>query len=72
MCNFTPVAREDYRVGVPKRKQYKLVLDSDAAEFGGSGAEKPELYKAVKQECDGFDYSIAYPLPAYGVAVFEF
>ncbi len=72
VCNFTPVAREDYRVGVPKRKQYKLVLDSDAAEFGGSGAEKPELYKAVKQECDGFDYSIAYPLPAYGVAVFEF
>ncbi|MCI8416595.1 MAG: 1,4-alpha-glucan branching protein GlgB [Lachnospiraceae bacterium] len=72
VCNFTPMAREDYRVGVPKKKQYKLVLDSDAAEFGGSGAEKPEIYKAVKQECDGFANSFAYPLPAYGVAVFEF
>ncbi len=72
VCNFTPMAREDYRVGVPKKKQYRLVLDSDAAEFGGSGTEKPEIYKAAKQECDGFAYSFAYPLPPYGVAVFEF
>ena len=72
VCNFTPVEREDYRVGVPKRKQYKLILNSDAAEFGGSGAEKAQTYKAVKEECDGFTYSFAYPLPAYGVAVFEF
>ena len=72
VCNFTPVERPDYRVGVPKKKQYKLVLDSDAAEFGGSGAEKPTVYKAEAGECDGQPYSIAYPLPGYGVAVFEF
>ena len=72
VCNFTPMARPDYRVGVPRRKQYKLVLDSDAAEFGGTGKEKPLVYKAVKSECDGQPYSIAYPLAPYGVAVFEF
>ena len=72
VCNFTPVERPDYRVGVPKKKQYKLVLDSDAAEFGGSGVEKPTVYKAEVGECDGQPYSIAYPLPGYGVAVFEF
>lgn len=72
VCNFTPMARPDYRVGVPRRKQYKLVLDSDAAEFGGKGEEKPLIYKAVKGECDGQPYSIAYPLAPYGVAVFEF
>lgn len=72
VCNFTPMARPDYRVGVPRRKQYKLVLDSDAAEFGGTGKEKPLVYKAVKSECDGQPYSIAYPLEPYGVAVFEF
>ncbi|MGN8800800.1 1,4-alpha-glucan branching protein GlgB [Candidatus Merdisoma sp. HCP28S3_D10] len=72
VCNFTPVERPDYRVGVPKKKQYKLVLDSDAAEFGGSGKTKPGIYKAETGECDGQPYSIAYPLPAYGVAVFEF
>ena len=72
VCNFTPMARPDYRVGVPRRKQYKLVLDSDAAAYGGSGQEKPQIYKAVKGECDGQPYSIAYPLAPYGVAVFEF
>ena len=41
VINFTPVARPDYRVGVPKRKQYRLVLDGDAAEFGGNTTERP-------------------------------
>ena len=72
VCNFTPVERPDYRVGVPEKKDYRLVLDSDAAEFGGSGAEKPAVYKAEEGECDGQPYGIAYPLPGYGVAVFEF
>jgi 1,4-alpha-glucan branching enzyme len=72
VVNFTPVARPDYRVGVPKRKQYRLVLNSDAAEFGGSGKEQPAVYKAVKQECDGKEFSFAYDLPSYGVAVFKF
>ena len=30
------------------------------------------IYKPVKKECDGQKYSFAYPLPAYGVAVFEY
>lgn len=72
VINFTPMARPDYRVGVPKKKQYRLVLNSDAAEFGGSGKEQPEVYRAVQSECDGRPYSFAYDLPAYGVAVFKF
>ena len=72
VCNFTPMEREDYRVGVPRRKQYKLVLNSDEEQYGGTGAERPVVYKAVKQECDGRPYSFAYKLPPYGVAVFEF
>ena len=72
VCNFTPVAREDYRVGVPKNKTYKLVLNSEDPKFNGTDKNRKESYKAVKKECDGRDYSIAYPLPAYGVAVFKF
>ena len=72
VCNFTPMERPDYRVGVTRRKQLKLVLNSDEKKYGGSGAERPLIYKPVKQECDGQKYSISYPLPAYGVAVFEF
>ena len=72
VCNFTPGAREDYRVGVPTKRQCKLVLNSDEKEYGGSGEKRKEIYKPVKKECDGQKYSFAYPLPAYGVAVFEY
>ncbi|HIQ97149.1 MAG TPA: 1,4-alpha-glucan branching protein GlgB [Candidatus Limivivens merdigallinarum] len=72
VINFTPVARPDYRVGVPRRKQYKLILNSDEEQYGGYGTPQPEVYKAVKSECDGRPYSFAYHLPPYGVAVFKF
>ena len=72
VINFTPVPRPDYRVGVPRKKQYKLILNSDDAQFGGSGKAQPEIYKAEKAECDNRPYSFAYDLPAYGVAVFQF
>lgn len=70
--NFTPVARPDYRVGVPYKRQYKLIFNSDDARFGGSGRERPLIYKAEKREWDGRTYSIGYELPAYGVAIFSF
>ena len=72
VCTFTPMARPDYRVGVSRRKQYKLILNSDEKKYGGTGAERPQIYKAVKQECDGKPFSFGYDLPPYGVAVFEF
>lgn len=72
VCNFTPMEREDYRVGVPAKGTYKLILNSDEARFGGSGRKKPLKYKAIKAECDNREYSFAYPLPPYGVGIFEF
>ena len=72
VISFTPVARDDYRVGVPKRKQYRLILNSDEEKYGGTGKKRPAVYKAEKSECDGRPNSFAYPLPAYGVAIFEF
>ena len=72
MINFTPVARDDYRVGVPKSKTYKLVLNSEDPQFGGNDTDRPVSYRAQKKPMDGRDYSIAYPLPAYGVAVFKY
>ena len=72
VCNFTPMARPDYRVGTTCRRKHTLILNSDAAEFGGSGKKRPEVYKPVKKPCDDRKYSIAYDLPAYGVAVFKY
>ncbi|MBQ6322664.1 MAG: 1,4-alpha-glucan branching protein GlgB [Lachnospiraceae bacterium] len=72
VINFTPVARDDYRVGCFEKKTYKLVLNSDEAQYGGSGMEQPLAYKAEESECDGKPYSFAYRLPAYGAAVFKY
>ena len=52
-------------MGVNRRKQYRLILNSDEIQYGGHGMEQPVIYKAVKQECDGKPYSFAYNLPAY-------
>ena len=65
VCNFTPVDRPDYRVGVPKKKQYTQLLDEN-------GMTSKKVFKAEKQECDNRPFSFAYPLPAYGVAIFQY
>ena len=65
VCNFTPVARPEYRVGVPKKKQYKLI-------FTEKGMCEPQVFKAEKINMDNRDYSIGYELPPYGIAVFQY
>lgn len=72
VCNFTPVARPDYRIGVPTRRQCKLIFNSDDPLFGGNGDERPVVYKPKKGEWDGRPFSIGYSLPAYGVAIFTY
>ena len=65
VCNFTPVERPDYRVGVPKKKQYTLVMDEN-------GMTGKKVFKAEKKDCDNRPFSFAYPLPAYGIAIFQY
>ena len=72
VCNFTPVERSDYRVGVPRRKQYQLIMNSADPVYGGKYAREQVIYKAEKKECDGKTYSIGYDLPPLSVAVFKF
>ena len=70
ICNFTPVAREDYRVGVPKRGNFTLLLDNEHGLY--ERGEEQKVFKSAKGECDGQPYSFSYPLPAYGTAIFRF
>lgn len=70
VLNFTPVARPDYRVGVPKRGAYTLLLDQDHGLY--KRGEKAPSIRSEKMEWDGQEYSFPYQLPAYGVAVFRF
>ena len=70
VINFTPVARDDYRVGVPKSGTYSLILDSEHGLY--KRGEHAFSARSKKSECDGQPYSFAYPLPAYGTAIFKF
>lgn len=49
VINCTPVARDDYRVGVPKKKQYRLVLNSKDPKFGGNVPVEKTVYMAQKK-----------------------
>lgn len=70
ICSFTPVDRMDYRVGVPKRGNFTLLLDNQHGLY--EKGDTPKVFRSAKGECDGQPYSFAYPLPAYGTAVFRF
>lgn len=72
VCNFTPVEREDYMVGVPKLGEYKLLMHSDKKKYGGNGKRRAATYKAKEGECDHRPYHLKYKLPGYGIAIFEY
>ena len=69
IISFTPVDRPDYRIGVPKRGKFTLLLDSEHGMYPAAG--RP-AYRSAKGECDGQPFSFAYHLPPYGTAVFQF
>ena len=64
VCNFTPVARPDFRVGVPCPGRYTLLLNEKCEE----GTE----YIAEKIPTDRMEYSIPLPLAPYGTAIIKF
>jgi len=72
VCNFTPMEWKDYRIGVSKKKTYKLLLDSNEKKFGGTGGKEKENYTAVAETQDDRPYSIAFPLKPFEAAILTF
>ena len=68
--NFTPVERKGYKLGVPKDKGLKLLFNSDAKEFGGSGIGKKTV-KPKALESHGYEQSVELNLPPLGVLVYK-
>ena len=67
VCNFVPVAREGYRIGVPKDTKYSVVLNTDDEAFGGTGAGKCKEYTAEPIRMHGYEYSVSLDIPADSV-----
>jgi 1,4-alpha-glucan branching enzyme len=66
VCNFTPVPRENYRVGVPSGGLWRECLNSDAGEYGGSGQGNLGLVEAAPLPAHGRFHSLNLRLPPLG------
>ncbi len=71
VCNFTPVPRLGYRIGVPEGGWYREVFNSDAAEYGGSNVGNFGGVSSVENPCHGLPYSLTLSLPPLSALFFK-
>ena len=70
ICNFTPLTREKYRIGVPKSTKITEVLNSDDKKYGGSGSINDKI-QIKKVPSHGFKNSIEITLPPLGIVILQ-
>jgi 1,4-alpha-glucan branching enzyme len=70
VCNFTPVLRQNYRVGVPSGGMWRERLNSDARDYGGSGAGNMGEVETSPLACHGRRFSLSLTLPPLAVLFF--
>jgi 1,4-alpha-glucan branching enzyme len=70
-CNFTPLPRPNYRLGVPAGGYWREILNSDAPLYGGSGQGNLGGVDATPVACHGHFQSINVTLPPLGMVVFK-
>jgi 1,4-alpha-glucan branching enzyme len=71
VCNFTPVPRHNYRVGVPQGGRWDEVLNSDAPLYGGSGQGNLGGVDTAPVSCHGRPYLLTITVPPLGMVVFK-
>ena len=71
VCNFTPVPREGYRIGVPHEGCWQELLNSDATFYGGSGVGNLGGLKAEPEPTHGRSHSLNLNLPPLGCLIFK-
>ncbi len=70
-CNFTPVPRYNYRIGVPKGGYYRELLNSDAAEYGGGNVGNNGGLEAKAEQWHEFPYSLDLTIPPLGIVILK-
>ena len=70
VCNFTPVVREGYRIGVPERGTYVERLNSDSVDYGGSGVRNGGLVVSEDTPMHGRSFSVELTLPPLSTVLF--
>ena len=72
VCNFTPVVRENYSIGVPEEGEYQEIFNSDNNEWGGSGVSNQDTLTTSQVPSHGRDHSLSLTLPPLGVTILQF
>ena len=67
VCNFQPIRRDEYCIGVPKFGLYDEVFNSDEERFGGSGVVNGKNIKTESMKIHGFDQGLSLTLPPLSV-----
>ncbi len=67
VCNFQPVARYQYRIGVPQEGIYTQVFNTDDPEYGGSGLASGKKARTETEPMHGFSQSVALTIPGLSV-----
>ena len=70
ICNFVPVERQNYRIGLPTYGEYTRVLSTDDTAFGGNGGGSAKVKSEVKP-MHGLEYSAEFNIPAMSVMYFK-
>jgi 1,4-alpha-glucan branching enzyme len=70
-CNFTPIVREGYRIGVPRGGAWREALNSDAPFYGGSGVGNMGRTIATDEPAHGRAHSLVVRLPPLAMVLFE-
>ena len=70
VCNFVPVAREGYRIGVPRKGSYRPLFCTEDERFGGNGF-KSTAYKSEEIPMHGYEHSVSIDIPAMSVTYFK-
>ena len=70
-CNFTPIPRHNYQIGVPQPGAYREIFNTDAAMFGGSNMGNSGSALAKSVACHGRPVSLSITLPPLAVVVFK-
>lgn len=71
VCNFTPIPRNNYSIGVPRGSFWKELLNSDATIYEGSGQGNSGGVEAAPVPKHGRAYSLSITLPPLGVLIFK-
>jgi 1,4-alpha-glucan branching enzyme len=71
VCNFTPVPRSNYRIGVPAKGFWRELLNSDVKDYGGSGQGNMGGAAASPIPYHGQDYSLSLTIPPLGIVILK-